>query len=123
MSLFMKVNDCGHVIHTSDDSCAIAIEGDVTPVGDPTSAREGDVNAVYQSASRHWKYIAPRPVRGILGRRSALIAGDHCELVPGYYRSFQPLLGEGDYCLHCGAFNGPQGEFRNNFDCYSCGSN
>lgn len=123
MSLFMKVDSCGHVSHTSDSTSACAIAIDVTPVGEKSSRREGDVEAVYQTASRYWKYTAPCPVRGILNRRSVLIAGDHCELVPGYFRSFHPLLGEGDYCLSCGAYNGPQGEFRNAFDCFSCGSN
>ena len=28
-----------------------------------------------------------------------------------------------DICCYCGADNGPNGEYRNGFDCYYCGSN
>jgi hypothetical protein len=31
--------------------------------------------------------------------------------------------GSGDYCLYCGAFNGPRSEDRIGFDCRYCGCN
>lgn len=30
---------------------------------------------------------------------------------------------EHDFCLYCGADNGPHGELRQGFDCYWCGGN
>jgi len=42
------------------------------------------------------------------------------------FRSIVPesmTNGPGDYCLYCGAFNGPHGEDRIGFDCRYCGCN
>jgi len=43
-----------------------------------------------------------------------------------WFRSIVPnsrAHGPGDYCCHCGAFNGPHGEDRVGWDCHYCGSN
>jgi hypothetical protein len=41
-----------------------------------------------------------------------------------WYRTVIPgINGDGDYCLYCGAFNGPHSEDRVGFDCRYCGCN
>ena len=45
---------------------------------------------------------------------------------PDWFRRIVPesrAHGPGDYCCHCGAFNGPNGEYRLGWDCHYCGSN
>ena len=53
-----------------------------------------------------------------------VVGGEFCWIKQSYFKETVKLgCGKGDYCLYCGTFNGAEGEHRQGWDCYSCGSN
>lgn len=63
-----------------------------------------------------WGQFGPR------GRYT--VGGNFCLIRQSYFKKTVKLgCGVGDYCLYCGTFNGAEGEYRQGWDCYSCGGN
>lgn len=100
------------------DIVAVAT-GDTRPIrewGEPYRLK--DVTRRHRDARETYKLLKPMQIG------KALYAGDYCVISPNYYtENTEEHCGHGDYCGYCGAFNGPQGEYRMGFDCYNCGCN
>lgn len=114
-------------VYTSDMQDVVAEEVGTFPIGEWSPwTPQGDGEVRSRPAGREWRYTKKSPVIGRWGNsRLTLVGGDFCDIIqnPNYYSSFQGHKGPGDYCNYCGAFNGPEGELRNGYDCFHCGSN
>jgi len=82
---------------------------------------EGDLLVERGIVGRHWHVykVATIKVAGIWGE----VRGDFCSIKEGDGTIIEYRKGPGDYCISCGTFQGPRGEYREGHNCYMCGMN
>ena len=100
---------------------AFAVEDGSKKVIRVERREEGDLLVDREIVGRHWKLVEPVSIQ--VGRLWGEVREDFCSIEEGSEKIIQYRKGPGDYCISCGTFQGPLGEYREGHSCYMCGMN